>query len=402
MDAGVLADAVRLMQDRRPFALATVVWRRAPSSGHVGSKGIVLDDGTVHGFIGGACAEPAVIREALDSLADGQPRLVFLGPADELAVDGPTVLASQESRIGGVRDAKTRAVPMACDSEGALEVYIEPFLPAPQLVAVGRSPAVQALTVQARTLEWDVAVIDDGGRASEHPYPELVRTSLDLSDLGVGPSTAIVIATQGHYDDLALRAALASDAGYIGVVAAEKRAGGRVEGWNASGGDGLRDETELRNRLPWVAGENQVTVVADAPGAVAGFKGTAKAGAVGERIGVTVAVRPPTLLSGPWTQRTYTRRCRGEVVGERNAALEGACVCLGRGGEKELAWATMGGEGDRRGVEVVNEALSHAVEAGHLESDGIGETREGRVPDTEFGPKPLRGGKSVNVTRSDG
>ncbi len=163
----------------------------------------------MHGFIGGACAEPVVVREALDSLGDGQPRLVFLGPPDELS----------DHDLDG-----TVTAPMACDSEGALEVYIEPFLPAPQLVVVGRSPAVHALTVQARTLEWDIAVIDDGGRASDHPYPELVRTSLDLSELGIGGSTAIVIATQGHYDDLALRAALATSAGYVGVVAAEKRA----------------------------------------------------------------------------------------------------------------------------------------------------------------------------------
>jgi xanthine dehydrogenase accessory factor len=247
MDAGVLAEAVRLMQDRRPFALATVVWRRAPSSGHVGSKGIVLDDGRVHGFIGGACAEPAVIRESLDALADGRPRLVFLGPADELAAEEPSDLSPQESRIGGIRDAKTRAVPMACDGEGALEVYIEPFLPAPQLVAVGRSPAVHALTVQARTLGWDVAVIDDGGRVLEHPYPELVRTSLDLSELGIGPSTAIVIATQGHYDDLALRAALATDAGYIGVVAAEKRASSIVQLLRE---DGASDEQVARVHAP--------------------------------------------------------------------------------------------------------------------------------------------------------
>ncbi len=209
MDAGVLAEAVQLTQTRRPFALATVVWRRAPSSGHLGSKGIVLDDGTVHGFIGGACAEPVVIREALGALGDGEPRLVFLGPPDELT----------DHDLDG-----TITAPMACDSEGALEVYIEPFLPAPQLVVVGRSPAVHALTIQARTLDWDVAVIDDGGRASEHPHPELVRDTLDLSGLGIGPSTAIVVATQGHYDDLALRAALATDAGYLGVVAAEKRA----------------------------------------------------------------------------------------------------------------------------------------------------------------------------------
>jgi xanthine dehydrogenase accessory factor len=214
MDTGVLAEAVRLTQARRPFALATVVWRRGPSSGHLGSKGIVFDDGSVSGFIGGACAEPAVVREALDALGDGQPRLVFLGSPDELT----------DHDFDG-----TVTVPMACDSEGALEVYVEPFLPAPQLVVIGRSPAVRTLTVQARTLEWDVAVVDDGGQPADHPYPELVRTSLDLSELGIGPSSAVVVATQGHYDDLALRAALATDAGYIGVIAAEKRASSIVQ-----------------------------------------------------------------------------------------------------------------------------------------------------------------------------
>jgi xanthine dehydrogenase accessory factor len=72
-------------------------------------------------------------------------------------------------------------------------------------------------------------VVDDGGVADEHPQPELVRTTLDVTGLGIGRSTAIVVATQGHYDDLALRAALATDAGYIGVVAAEKRASALLE-----------------------------------------------------------------------------------------------------------------------------------------------------------------------------
>src|SRR5262245_21053221 len=226
MDAGVLAAALELTQARRPFTLATVVWRRSPSSGHVGSKGIVLDDGTVRGFIGGACAEPAVVRESVAALADGSPRLLFLGPPDE----------ARAHDVGG-----TVSMPMACQSEGALEIYLEPFLPGPQVVVVGRSPAVHALAVQARSLDWDVAVIDDGGVASEHPFPELVRTTLDLSGLGIGPASAIVIATQGHYDELALSAALDTTAGYIGVVAAEKRASALIESLRDEG----IDDTEL-------------------------------------------------------------------------------------------------------------------------------------------------------------
>jgi xanthine dehydrogenase accessory factor len=209
MDAAVLAGAVELSRARRAFALATVVWRRAPSSGRVGSKAIILADGTVRGWLGGACAEPTVVREAQAALRDGRPRLLFLGSPDEVAA---------HERAG------TISVPMACESEGALEVYVEPFLPRPQLVAIGRSPAVHSLASLARAIDWDVAVVDDGGRPEEHPFPELVRTTLDLTGLGIGAASAIVVATQGHYDDLALEAALATDAGYVGVVAAEKRA----------------------------------------------------------------------------------------------------------------------------------------------------------------------------------
>jgi xanthine dehydrogenase accessory factor len=216
MDLDVLARAVELAGAREPFALATVVWRRAPSSGHVGSKAVIRVDGSVEGWLGGACAEPTVVRQAQEAMADGHPRLLFLGRPDELdrrAADGMVT------------------VPMACESEGALEVYLEPILPCPQVVVVGRSPAAFTLATLARALEWDVAVIDDGGDAAAHPFPELVRTTLDLSEgsgIGVGRASAIVVATQGHYDDLALEAALATDAGYVGLVATEKRAAATI------------------------------------------------------------------------------------------------------------------------------------------------------------------------------
>jgi xanthine dehydrogenase accessory factor len=284
MDADVLAAAVALTTERRSFALATVVWRRAPSSGHIGSKGIVLSDGTVRGWLGGACAEPTVVREALASLVDGRARLLFLGSPDELEAHDHD---------------ETLTVAMACESEGAMEIYLEPFLPKPQVVVFGRSPAVHALTVQARSLDWDVAVIDDGGRADEHPHPELVRTSLELDGLGIGPSTAIIVATQGHYDDLALRAALATDAGYIGVIAAEKRASALL---GMLRDDGLDDLQLARVHAP--AGldlgpvdnaEIAVAVLADlvARRAAGQLRGTATAGpreAVDPVCGMTVFV----------------------------------------------------------------------------------------------------------------
>ena len=232
MDPSALAQAARLAEARQPFALATVVWRRAPSSGQVGAKALVLPDGSVRGWLGGACAEPTVVRQALEAMGDGRPRLLFLGRPDEL---------DQRADDGRV------TVPMACESEGAMEVYLEPILPGPQVVAIGRSPAVAALAGLVVALGWELAVVDDGGDPGLHPHPDRVRTTLDLEGLGIGPASAVIVATQGHYDDLALEAALATDAGYVGLVASAKRAASTVELLRARG---VPDEQLVRVHAP--------------------------------------------------------------------------------------------------------------------------------------------------------
>jgi xanthine dehydrogenase accessory factor len=190
----VLAVANRLAEEGRPFALATVVWARAPSSGKPGATAVITSDRKVIGWIGGACAEPTVIREALRTLEEGSPRLLFLGTPEEL--------------VGHERDGVV-TVPIACQSEGALEVYVEPVLPAPHLVVIGRSPAAGALVGMARSLGWRSTQIDD---------------PLDLSAESPSAPSFVVVATQGHYDEDALRAALATRATYVGLVASRKRA----------------------------------------------------------------------------------------------------------------------------------------------------------------------------------
>lgn len=189
-----------------PYVLATVVWRRAPSSGKEGSTALITADRTVRGWIGGACAEPTVVRESLRAIEEGTPRLLFLGTPEELEA---------HHREGVVR------VPIACQSEGALEVYVEPVLPQPQLVAVGRSPAALALTSMAAGLGWRTLAVDDGGDASPHTA-DRVATTLDLS--GVDDRSYVVVATQGHYDEDALERALATPAAYVGLVASARRA----------------------------------------------------------------------------------------------------------------------------------------------------------------------------------
>ncbi len=214
-----MARAVELRERRQPFVLASVIWRRAPSSGQQGSQAVILPDGAVRGWLGGACAEPTVIVEALACLGHGEPRLLCLGPSEGRDRSRSPVSGQSDDHNDGLR-----TIAMACDSEGAMEIYLEPSLPAPQVVVIGRTPAVDAIAAVAAAIGWDAVIVDDGGQPDDHERPELVRTTLDLGDLTIDQATAVVVATQGHYDDVALGAALGTDAGYIGLVASAKRA----------------------------------------------------------------------------------------------------------------------------------------------------------------------------------
>ena len=188
----VLEEAGELTRRGQPFALATVVWRQGPSSGQQGSRAIITAAGELHGWIGGACAEPVVIREAQQVITEGVPRLLLLGTPDQFGAavpDGMTV------------------VPIACQSEGALEVYIEPVLPAPHLVVVGRSPMVATLAELSRVLGWRTTVLDRGA----------------FSAADADESSMVVVATQGHGDEDAVEQAAAARPAYLGLVGSARR-----------------------------------------------------------------------------------------------------------------------------------------------------------------------------------
>ncbi|GAA1151592.1 XdhC family protein [Nocardioides aquiterrae] len=184
------------------YAVATVVWRQAPSSGQIGSRAYVTADGQVHGWIGGACAEPTVIREAQRVIREGEPRLLYLGASDELVLpEGMT------------------AIPMSCQSEGALQIYIEPVHPPVHLVVVGRSPMAQTLAELARTLGWRAELVDGA----------------DFTSADVDQRSVVVVATQGHGDEDVVRHAASAMPAYVGLVASHRR-GEAVLGYLAERG----------------------------------------------------------------------------------------------------------------------------------------------------------------------
>jgi xanthine dehydrogenase accessory factor len=202
------AKAHELMQAQRPFITATVVRAEKPTSGKPGDKAIVTVDGVMHGWIGGSCAQPTVIAEALKALADDQPRLIRLSTNPE----------AQMAREG------LEEVAMTCFSGGTLEVYIEPQRPQPRLLIVGNLPVAQALAHLAKAMSYQVVAVDLGGEGSSMSHAHTVLTTLDNIGQQVAAQTYVVVATHGNFDEMALEAILRAQPSYVGLVASGKRA----------------------------------------------------------------------------------------------------------------------------------------------------------------------------------
>jgi xanthine dehydrogenase accessory factor len=190
-----------------PFALATVVARRAPISAQVGDTALVMRDGSFHGWVGGSCTRPTVIAEALKALQDSRPRLFALDPDPE-----------------AYRRPGLEVFAMTCHSGGSVEIHIQPVVPPPQMLVYGISPTARALVRLGDAMGYRVYAIDPMADGSTFVGAELVVT--DPADVRVATSSApvfAVVATQGQWDEQAILAALAHSPAYLGVMASAKR-----------------------------------------------------------------------------------------------------------------------------------------------------------------------------------
>ena len=222
MTASTFARAAEL-EPRAGRSRSPRSWRSAsrPPPGP-GASGIVHPDGTIEGWVGGSCAQPVVVREALRALADGQPRLL------RLSRDGP----GEGRRADGVIE-----LVMTCHSGGTLEIYVEPHLPAPHLWVVGTTPDRRRARPprRGRRLAGDAHRPDR--RARRLPGRARVHASADIRGLDPEASPYVVVASQGIWDEEAVGLALTREASYVGLVASPTRAG-VVRDW-------LREETTI-------------------------------------------------------------------------------------------------------------------------------------------------------------
>lgn len=225
-----LKKSTELVEASEPFATATVVRCHAPTSGKPGDKAIIHADGRLWGWIGGGCAQPVVIKEALKCLAEGRPKLVRI------------------STSGGEAEEGVVDYTMTCHSGGALDIYIEPVLPKPQIMILGRSPVAQTLARLGRTIGYAVSVVaeefsgEDFGDAAVES-----RKDFSLEGINVSPQAFVVVSTQGEGDEEALEQALKSHAGYVAFVASKTKSEKVLEFLR---GKGVAQEKPGRLRAP--------------------------------------------------------------------------------------------------------------------------------------------------------
>jgi xanthine dehydrogenase accessory factor len=199
--------AEELAARRSPFVIATVVRVQRPASVAPASAGLVHADGTIEGFIGGVCAQHSVRLYSLTAIESGEPLLLRILPGDD-----------EDVEISREQGAVTVQNP--CLSGGAIEIFLEPVLPAPRVLVAGNSPIAAAFRTLGPELGLEIVAahdIEDG---------VLTPTPGDL---------ALVVAAHGQDEVAVLRAGLEAGLPYIGLVASPNRAAAVIGELRAEG-----------------------------------------------------------------------------------------------------------------------------------------------------------------------
>ena len=199
------ARARELTESGAVFVTATVVRVEHPASAQAGNVALVRDDGEIEGFVGGVCAQNSVRLYSLKAIERGEPLLLRILP------EGPVTAKNAANLDPGhviAHDDGSVTVRNPCLSGGAIEVFLEPFLPAPRMIVAGDTPIAAALIRLAPDLGLDAIP----GRADDSGSP--VPSAEDL---------AVVVAAHGRDERAILRAALEAGIPYVGLVASRRR-----------------------------------------------------------------------------------------------------------------------------------------------------------------------------------
>ena len=215
MNTHPISTLAEALQQKQPAALATVIEVQGASPAKVGAQIVLLEDGSTDGTVGGGKLEAAILNDARLALAEGLPRLTQYSLTEE----GP---ASVGTLCGG-----------------EMRVFIQPFLPRPQLIIVGGGHIGRPLNVMGEAASFDVIVVDAEPGRADVPGLESVHLTVD--------SFIVLITTDHISDEAALRQVIHSPARYIGMIGSRHKCETILGHLRA---DGISDEALSRVHAP--------------------------------------------------------------------------------------------------------------------------------------------------------
>lgn len=208
-----LAATMSLIEELRrrgeDFCLVTVIRTANATSAKAGAKAVVTRDGALHGFVGGGCVQGAVTRTALAALQAGAPHLIRVRPK-----------ADQDGAAEGLELHDSH-----CPSGGTVDLFLEPMLERTRIVICGTSPVAATLARLARSIGYETIAAAPAADQARIAAADRRIDGFDLAAVALRGQDAVVVATQGRRDREALKAALLSAAGYVGMVGSRRKIG---------------------------------------------------------------------------------------------------------------------------------------------------------------------------------
>jgi xanthine dehydrogenase accessory factor len=288
----VLTQGGRWRELGRRVAVATVVATRRSAPRPIGSKLVVSESGELAGSVSGGCVESDVVLAAQDVLAGGPPRLVTYGITDDMAFgiglpcggeidvfveeltesEPPDVTLTVVAGDGvgdRLHDAELEQEARRRGRSHVIEledrtVFADVSAPPTRLFVYGAVDTAEALCRAAKLLGWETVVADARASfATRERIPsadELLVLWPDEALAKVQPDlgTAVIVLTHDDKFDLPLiRAALASDAFYIGWIGSRRNQERRR--------DLLREEGVADDELDRISGPAGLDIGADTP-----------------------------------------------------------------------------------------------------------------------------------------
>jgi xanthine dehydrogenase accessory factor len=202
----VFDELVRLRNEGRKCALATIVGVRGSIPSYETARMLVRDDGSIAGTIGGGCVEAEVWNAAREAMETGKPRRLTFNLGQNPEQDTGLICGGQ------------------------LEVYVEAVLPQPRAFIFGAGHISRSLSQVASLAGFSTVIVDDRpGFASRERFPEAAEVHAGEYEevfprLNIGAGSFLIIVTRGHRDDMrVLKLALETPALYVAMIGSRRK-----------------------------------------------------------------------------------------------------------------------------------------------------------------------------------